>query len=422
MNILLDYLLLIFDFFFYLKGKIVRRDAILFIPHSGMCSVDHYDIINYKSDSALTFLRYILDNNLQPSKRIIVAISDNTDETKYKQLVAENYPKRSISFVKVFLTKKYSPFNKIRMRTEYNNQIISCSHIFTSITQDLSRLVNKKQVLCDLNYYTASLKNDIFEPGDPNFMDYKHVGKEYSYVFFPSELCDRLALAEFGSIPYKKFKYLGLCRNDNLKQEEQCEWLRTLISERLSYSLRTLVLYIPTHRDYEANNSAGNRSVLGFEYDKIGFEEFLRDNGIAIYCKLHPKQNALVVNTELPEGIVLHKASEEYGLTELMQASDVLLTDYTSGYFDYLLLDKPVIFNLYDLDLYRKNRGIPFEPITSVAAGDIVKNEEELKTALLSIEKNYSVYKQKRFFVRDLFFTYPDNKSCERIYNFIFNN
>lgn len=416
-----DLFWLFFDFLFYLKGLFVSRDSLMFIPHSGMCSVDHYDIINYKSDSALTYLHYILDNNLQQPKRIIVAISDNADEDKYKRFVEENYPERTVLFVKAFLTKKHSLLEKFRMRADYNMYVISSSHIFTSITQNLSRLVNKKQIICDLNYYTASLKNDIFKPGDPNYMDYRHVGKEYSYVFFPSELSIRLALAEFGSIPYWNFKFLGLCRNDNLIKDENCLWLRKIISEMISYPLKKLILYIPTHRDYEANNISNTRSVLGFEYDIDGFEQFMQNNGIAIYCKLHPKQNAMVVNTKLPEGILLHEANEKYGLNELMMASDALLTDYTSGYFDYLLLDKPVVFNLYDLDLYKKNRGVPFEPIDSIVAGDIVKNEEELKDALSSLDKNYSEYKEKRKFVRDMFFTYPDNKSCERIYNFVFN-
>ena len=422
MNKLIDLLFELFDYFFFLKGKFVHKDGIMIIPHSGMCSVDHYDIINYKSDSALSFLNYLLINNLQTSKRIFVAISDNVDTDRYVKYIQNNFPNRNIYFIKTFLTKKHSKIDKIRIRIRYNNSIIYSSHIFTSITHDLSRLVNRDQVLCDLNYYTTSLKNDIFEPGDPFYMDYKNVGKEYTYIFHSSELSIRLALAEYRSTPYKKYKDLGLCRNDNLLNGDKCMWLRDEISQSINYQLKTIVLYIPTHRDYEANSSSIVRSVLGFKYQKDSLEHFLRDNGIVIYCKLHPKQNALVVNSELPEGILLHHPSERFGLTELMQASDALLTDYTSGYFDYLLLDKPVIFNLYDLDLYKKKRGVPYEPIESVAAGDIVTNEEEFKDALLSLDNNITKFKEKRAFVRNMFFTYPDGNSSIRIYDFIFNS
>lgn len=46
-----------------------------------------------------------------------------------------------------------------------------------------------------------------------------------------------------------------------------------------------------------------------------------------------------------------------------MAVSDVLITDYTSAYFDFLLLDKPVVFNFYDFEEYSETRGFSFTPI-----------------------------------------------------------
>ena len=124
MNKLIDLLFELFDYFFFLKGKFVHKDGIMIIPHSGMCSVDHYDIINYKSDSALSFLNYLLINNLQTSKRIFVAISDNVDTDRYVKYIQNNFPNRNIYFIKTFLTKKHSKIDKIRIRIRYNNSII----------------------------------------------------------------------------------------------------------------------------------------------------------------------------------------------------------------------------------------------------------------------------------------------------------
>lgn len=418
---LLDIFYTLFDFFYYLKGKFVKKNCILIIPHATMCSVDYYDIINYKSDSALTFLHYLLENNLQTSKRILVAVADNRDINQYYKYVNDNYPNRKVSFVKFYITKHYKLKDKIKNRIDHNDGIIHSSHIFTSTTYELYKLVSKKQILCNVNYYTASMKNDIFEPDSPFFLDYSHTGREYTYMILPSELSIRLSVAEYGSVPYRKFKKLGLCRNDNLLNGDNCNWLREEISHKLSYKLKTLVLYTPTHRDYESKaTSTESRSVLGFPYNEEDFGKFMRDNGIVIYCKLHPIQNAQVVNSNLPEGIILHHPSEKYGLNEMMQASDVLLTDYTSGYFDYLLLDKPVIFNLYDIIIYKETRGLPYDPYESVVAGDIIKNEGELKESLKSLERNREQYKEKRKFVRDMFFTYTDSNSCKRVYDFIF--
>jgi CDP-glycerol glycerophosphotransferase (TagB/SpsB family) len=248
------------------------------------------------------------------------------------------------------------------------------------------------------------------------------VGREYKSVVCSSELSIRLLLGEM-TIPYKKYINLGMCRNDNLLDGNKYEELRESIINRVSYKVNTIVLYTPTHRDYEESLDNQNaRSILGFNYDPVSFESYLRDNGIVFICKLHPKQNAQIVERDIPEGLILHTPNETYGLTELMQISDCLVTDYTSAYLDYLFLDKPVIFNFYDLEKYSRLRGVPFVPMDSIAAGEIVENEGQLKRALTHLDENYKNYKSKREFVRNLFFTYVDNHSCERVYGYFFKD
>ena len=225
------------------------------------------------------------------------------------------------------------------------------------------------------------------------------------------------------TVPYSRYVNLGMCRNDNVLNGDKCDWLRNEIESKVSYKVKKIILYTPTHRDYETNlTDHDKRSVLGFDYNPITFETFLRENGIVFICKLHPKQNALVVENELPEGLILHKPDPRYGLTELMQVSDGLVTDYTSVYFDYLLLDKPIIFNYYDLEVYKKERGVPCEPMSAISAGDIVDNENQMKEALLNTDLNKENYAQMRSFVRNLFFTCQDTRTCERVYNFVFCN
>lgn len=405
--------------YFYIIGLLTNKQYILFVPHPGMCKVDLYDIINYKSDSALTFLRYILDNKLLSSKKIIVAVRDDSSKERYNRFVAEHYPDRSICFSPIHTNKQYSLLQQLARFIEFCSLTSKCSHIFASITYDFSGLISS-QVVVDLNYFTCGMKNDILDKSNPHYMGVEKVGREFKFIIGTSELAIRLIMPEM-TVPYKRYVNLGLCRNDNLLNGDKCEWLRKEFVARVSYDVKTVVLYTPTHRDYESKMTGNvTRSILGFEYDPIDFEQFLKKNGIIFICKLHPKQNALVVENELPEGIILHKASERYGLTELMQLSDVLVTDYTSAYFDYLLLDKPIIFNFYDLEVYKRERGVPFEPMSAISAGDIVNNELEMKDALFNLERNKKQYSQMRTFVRNLFFTNQDALSCKRIYDFVF--
>lgn len=391
----------------------------MFVPHSGMCRVDLYDIINYKSDSALSFLRYILDNGLLVEKKILIAVRDDADMKRYSDYVQQNFSNRQIIFTPIFYNKRYSYVGKLRNHVKYCRNVTKCSHIFASITQDFTHLVST-QILVDLNYFTCAMKNDILDPESPYYMGVEKVGHEYKYIVGTSEIAIRLTLPEM-TLPYKRYVNLGLCRNDYVLNRDKCEWLRKEIESKVSYKINKVVLYTPTHRDYEENlTSCGYRSVLGFAYNITEFEQFLKKNGIVFICKLHPKQNALVVENELPEGLIVHKPDPRYGLTEMMQVSDALVTDYSSIYFDYLLLDKPIIFNFYDLDVYKKERGVPCDPMSAIAAGDIVEDEYQMKEALLHLSDNKIKYSKKREIIRDLFFTHQDAKSCERVYDFIF--
>jgi hypothetical protein len=391
----------------------------MFVPHASMCSIDLYDIINYKSDSAFTFLHYILDNELLQDKIVLVMTRDDVDVNIYHDYVSKNYGQRRVLFFPLFKNKEYSKFHKFRDLLKYYWYTIHCSHIFTSITHSFRGLISSQMVV-DLNYYATSMKNDIFDKSNKYYMGLDKVGHEYTYIVCPSELSIRLNLSEM-TVPYNRYKNLGLCRNDNLLNGDRCDWLREQLQSRVSYKIHRVILYTPTHRDYEASlGNEASRSILGFNYDQATFDQFLRMHGIVFYCKLHPKQNAHVVETDLPEGIILHKANPNYGLTEMMQVSDCLLTDYTSAYFDYLLLDKPVIFNFYDLDTYIKERGVPFVPLTSITAGEIVTTESQLKRALLNLQDSYTKFQYKREFVRDLIFSCPDANSCKRVFDFIF--
>lgn len=404
---------------YYVVGLYTTKNTVYFVPHSGMCKIDYYDIINYKSDSALSFLHYILENNLLLNKTLLVATRDDADFDKYEEYIKINYPNRKIYFTPIFANKRYSSAQKLKRYIEYCRNISISSHVVTSITQDFSDLVSS-QILVDLNYFTCAMKNDILAPDNPHYMGAEKVGHEYKYIVGTSEIAIRLTMPEM-TLPYKRYVNLGLCRNDNVLNGDKCDWLRKEIADSVSYEVKTIVLYTPTHRDYESKLTVNDsRSVLGFNYDSQSFGQFLKDNGIVFICKLHPKQNALVVKSELPEGLILHKADTRFGLTELMQVSDALVTDYTSVYFDYLLLNKPVIFNFYDLDIYKMERGVPCEPMSAISAGEIVENENQMKSALLNLNENTEKYAEKRSIIRDLFFTYQDTDTCKRVFDFIF--
>ena len=83
-------------------------------------------------------------------------------------------------------------------------------------------------------------------------------------------------------------------------------------------------------------------------------------------------------------------------------------------------MDKPIIFNLYDIDKYVKSRGLVFNPIEAICAGEIVHNEKEFMDAIENLDFNSELYKEKRKTILDMLNYYKDSNSCKRVYEFFF--
>ena len=65
--------------------------------------------------------------------------------------------------------------------------------------------------------------------------------------------------------------------------------------------------------------------------------------------------------------------------------SDMLITDYSSIYFDYLFTDKPVVFFAYDLEKYQKHSREMYFDYEEYTPGVKVKNQQELERVLLEL-------------------------------------
>ena len=118
-----------------------------------------------------------------------------------------------------------------------------------------------------------------------------------------------------------------------------------------------IVCYMPTFRDSE---------IKFFDViDNIDkFQEYLKKENILFCVKLHPKsklQKEFMDFTEKGCGNIL-LVDASFDPYTLLKISDVLVTDYSSVYFDFMCLDRPVIFFCYDKYEYMsKSRELYFD-------------------------------------------------------------
>ena len=370
----------------------VKKGRCLFIPHASFCRNDKASIINYKADNCLIFARYILDNGLYGDKELVVVSTTEESAQKEQKFCREHYPKASVRII---------PNVSRQIKSEW-----ASSEIIFRSEEIFSYRKKKGQKYICLSYYPVSLKNDCYSNKTSYLAGRAKLAEETDMLVSTSLINSQLDSAAF-EVPFYKFQAVGKVRSDVLQQTEDVEYVREYFKSQCDgYEFAKLILYTPTHRDYEQSTFDIKRSILGFDVDKACFEKFLQDNKLLIVCKLHPDQNAAVVNTEMPLGVVNFGGAENFGLMELMQASDMLMTDYTSTYVDYLLLNKPVLFNFYDKDIYEKTRGLAFYPYERICAGEIFTDEQTFYTACKNALKDPNKYEQKQKELLEYFVTY----------------
>ncbi|MBS9436682.1 hypothetical protein EAE91_05660 [Photorhabdus noenieputensis] len=134
-------------------------------------------------------------------------------------------------------------------------------------------------------------------------------------------------------------------------------------------------LYTPTWRDDDHDFLCNKLELL----EKIN--EFCNKRKCKFLLKLHANTN--MNNAEIGNLNRIEIVNNKTDPNEVLSKADCLITDYSSIYFDYLYLNRPIIFFTYDEDSYSKNRELYNLP-ENIRPGPIVREDD----ALLSLFKN----------------------------------
>ncbi|MBD8070553.1 CDP-glycerol glycerophosphotransferase family protein [Bacillus sp. PS06] len=165
----------------------------------------------------------------------------------------------------------------------------------------------------------------------------------------------------------------GYPRNDYLISHNNIETINT-IKEGCSLPLdKKIILYAPTWRDDQFYGSGKYKFQLQLDLKKLK-EEFGQD--YVIILRMH---YLVAENIDLDEykGFALDYSHYE-DIRDLYVISDLLVTDYSSVFFDYAILKRPIIFFTYDIESYRdKLRGFYFD-FEKESPGPLVRTTKEL--------------------------------------------
>ena len=304
-------------------------------------------------DNLRTLYQYLVDNGYQNKYEIICASNDfyyleKNESVKYVSIYQGLY---------YFLTSKYFfySFGKYPIKPAPNQMVVNLWH-----GMPLKKIGNLEEGLesVDYNFFTKLVSSsDFFTP---------------------------IMKAAFNATD-EQMLLVGNIRNDELFEEEKDK----------------NVIWMPTYRN--SNNYHDSQDAIIFSLDDNEFRiinKLLLEYEYHLYIKLHPLEESQFKFKNNYSNI--HMLSEEtisqnYGtLYKFLGTTSALITDYSSVFLDYYLLNRPVAFTINDYEEYKENRGFVFDDVKSLMAGPIVSNLDDLLVFLNSVMMSKDEFYVKR--------------------------
>ncbi len=166
-----------------------------------------------------------------------------------------------------------------------------------------------------------------------------------------------------------------------------------------------IIIYMPTWR-------SSNQDFLADAFNDFELlNKTLDDNKLVLYIKLHP--NTKTINKQFSNIVFMHSRVDVY---EFLPYTDALITDYSSIYFDYILLDKEIVFYAFDYSEYLvKDREMYFN-YSDITPGEIVYTFDDL----LKILNNFYTlnHTKDRKELRDSLWDYKDGNASQRVFEY----
>lgn len=208
----------------------------------------------------------------------------------------------------------------------------------------------------------------------------------------------------------------GYPRNDILTNHSST--LISSIKQQLGIpEEKKVMLYAPTWRDNEFYQKGKYKFEFKFDLDRWKAE--FSDDWVLL-SRMH---YLVAENFDFSshEGIV-YDASTYPDIRDLYIISDLLITDYSSVFFDYAILNRPVIFFMYDLGIYRDQLRGFYIDIEKDAPGPIVQTEQELFRAINRLKDSATDMDSEFVEFKTKFSSLEDGNASERVVNAFLEN
>ena len=215
----------------------------------------------------------------------------------------------------------------------------------------------------------------------------------YSYIVASSET-EKMTLTKCFNKSVDEVIITGAPRNDLLFKVQR--------NIKKEYGFDKIVLYAPTFRD---NGSFEYFPFNDFEPKKLG--NFLHQNNIGLFLRSHvnSKESQKIKNIQ---NVIFFGQDSEPEIQNVLGCFDALITDYSSIFIDYLLLNRPIFYIPYDIEVYKINRGLLYN-YSEVQAGESISSFAQMISCFNDLILEKDNYSKMRNDIKRRFHKYESN-------------
>lgn len=244
---------------------------------------------------------------------------------------------------------------------------------------------------------------------------------EQDDIIFVQNRIDKFYLAAELFCDVRKILVIGQPRIDGVKSANGKENINKVINGLSKYD--KLILFAPTIRktSYSKVGNYYKKNLFDLpDFNSEKLNQYLIEQNAAIVTKLHPNEepNYKLQDICFGEHCYYLKTRDllyvNMQMTDVLNAFDVMIGDYSSLIYDYLILDRPIIFNIVDKDEYSQKQGFTFHNIDYWMPGEKIFTFDFLLAAIKTALTNPEKYGKERREIIAHRYDFNDSNAAKR--------
>ena len=360
---------------------------------------------------------FFYDKNLfLDNKKIILESSpDYSDNTKY---VFDELLRRG-------LNKK---FRLYWVTSGQNHMPFAAHHVF-SVSRNSTRyrfIHNTAKYIIDSNNYVYKTRKHQYRLHLTHGMALK-LPYDYSGMVGDFDCCPLLSdyflplHSKLNNASESKYAIVGSPRNDGLFNDTH------VIGKKTNTKY---IIWMPTFRNHK--NKKATQTGISHPFcmpcvntmeELTALNSCLKDNNVILILKPHPAEDLsglksiALSNIELFDESVF--GSPKTQLYDILKDTDALITDYSSVYYDYLLLKRPIGLSIPDLDDYTDVYDLAEDNFKDFIKGSYIESFDDLLTFIADFSSGKLKFGKDMEWALNRYHKFKDGKSSSRVVDII---